>query len=79
MSVLGGINEGVCLCCEMEMVAQLESARRRNCFYWKEHIPKLPQRKRENSPPVGLYHLVMMILLGTMRSRGWSPWLSRVP
>lgn len=74
MSSVGGTNEGVCLHCETQVVAWLESARWQDCFYWKENIPKLPQKKREeNRPAVGLYHPEMVILLGTMRSRGGLP------
>lgn len=70
MSVLGGINE-VCLCCEMQMVAWLESAKQQNCFYWKENISKLPQRKQEeNSPPAGFYHLVMVIFFRHHEEQG---------
>lgn len=52
MSVLGGMNGGVCLYCGMQMVAWLESTRQQNCFYWKENTLKLLQRKQKSNRPI---------------------------
>lgn len=72
------MNGGVPLYCRMQVVARLESTRQQDCFYWKENIPKLLQRKQKsNRPPEGLCRLVMVVLLGTMRSQEWTSWLSR--
>lgn len=49
VSVLAGTNEGVWIYCGTQVVAWLESTRQQNCFYWKENIPKLLQRKQNET------------------------------